>query len=320
MYKFRLPAGVLAVSVLLLTAATPHAARASCGATFCSVNTQGETQGAWTEPGLRLSLRYEYIDQDQLRAGAKKVEPAGVPGTEDELRTLNRNIQVGMDYTFNPAWAVSAQVPVVQHDHRHVHNDAPPEYEIWNLASLGDLRLSGRYQKALSSDDTVGIQFGLKLPTGKFDETNDHGLLAERSLQPGSGTTDTLLGIYSYHRLAGATTTLFVQGLWQRPVNERDDYRPGQQLSLDAGLRYALTRNLNAQLQLNLLWKDRDRGLNAEPDDSGGRSAFLSPGASYALTTAVQLYGFVQLPLYQYVNGTQLTADWSAVAGISWRM
>jgi len=34
----------------------------------------------------------------------------------------------------------------------------------------------------------------------------------------------------------------------------------------------------------------------------------------------LQAYGFVQLPLYQYVNGTQLTADWSVVAGLSWRL
>ena len=28
---------------------------------------------------------------------------------------------------------------------------------------------------------------------------------------------------------------------------------------------------------------------------------------------------FVQLPLYQSVNGVQLTAKWSALAGVSWR-
>lgn len=225
-----------------------------------------------------------------------------------------------MDYAFNPAWAVSVQVPVVNRDHRHVHNDVPPEQESWNLTGLGDLRLSGRYQTALNEHAAAGFQFGLKLPTGKYDETNDLGQLAERSLQPGSGTTDALLGAYSYHQLEGDATTLFVQGLWQRPLAERDDYQPGQQVTLDVGLRYAMTRSLNAQLQLNLLWKDRDQGLNAEPDDSGGCYVFLSPGASYVLTKQIQLYGFVQLPLYQYVNGTQLTADWSAVAGISWKM
>ena len=182
------------VSGVLLAAGTVQPARASCGATFCSVNTQWETQGTWTEPGLRLNLRYEYTDQDQLRGGADKVEPGGVLGTHDEIRTLNRNLQVGVDYAFNPAWAISVQVPVVQRDHRHVHSDVPPEYETWSFTALGDLRLSGRYQAAFSDHAAAGVQFGLKLPTGKFDETNDLGLLAERSLQPGSGTTDALLG------------------------------------------------------------------------------------------------------------------------------
>jgi hypothetical protein len=40
---------------------------------------------------------------------------------------------------------------------------------------------------------------------------------------------------------------------------------------------------------------------------------------SFALSKSTQLYGFVQLPLYQYVNGVQLTADWSAVVGFSAR-
>jgi hypothetical protein len=37
------------------------------------------------------------------------------------------------------------------------------------------------------------------------------------------------------------------------------------------------------------------------------------------LTKTTQIYGFVQLPLYQRVNGVQLTADWSAVVGVSAR-
>lgn len=51
----------------------------------------------------------------------------------------------------------------------------------------------------------------------------------------------------------------------------------------------------------------------------GGNFAYLSPGASYVLTEKLQVYGFPQLPLYQYVNGVQLTADWAVVAGLSTR-
>jgi len=42
-------------------------AGASCGTAFCMVNTNWNVQGVWTEPGLRLDLRFEYIDQDQPR-------------------------------------------------------------------------------------------------------------------------------------------------------------------------------------------------------------------------------------------------------------
>ncbi|MBI3575835.1 MAG: hypothetical protein HY083_09320, partial [Gammaproteobacteria bacterium] len=71
-------------------------------------------------------------------------------------------------------------------------------------------------------------------------------------------------------------------------------------------------------LQINTQIKDRDRGGEAEPRDSGGSFLWLSPGLSYTLTRAAKVYGFVQLPLYQRVNGIQLTAGWSAAAGASW--
>jgi len=295
------------------------AGEASCGGTFCTVNTQWETIGVWTDPGWRMDLRYEYIDQDQLRSGSSKTDPAGIPGTHDEIRTLNRNLIVSADYTISGAWGVAVQLPFVRRNHTHVHNDAPPETETWELSSIGDLRVLGRYQ-GRKAGAGVGAQFGLKLPTGAFDEANQDGISAERSVQPGTGTTDLLLGAYYSRRPGGSDTTWFGQVLWQRPLAERDGYAPGQQVGADVGIRYALTEAFSAQLQLNALWKDRDRGSAAEPDDSGGRFLHLSPGISMGVGQHLQAYGFVQLPLYQYVNGTQLTADWSVVAGLSWRL
>ena len=72
-------------------------------------------------------------------------------------------------------------------------------------------------------------------------------------------------------------------------------------------------------LQANALFRGRDSGAQAEPEDSGGKSLWVSPGVSYALTKNIQAYGFVQLPLYQYVNGVQLVATRSFVVGVSTR-
>ena len=70
-------------------------------------------------------------------------------------------------------------------------------------------------------------------------------------------------------------------------------------------------------LQLNMQHKARDSGANAEPADSGSRTLSISPGLSVRLTQSTQLYGFVQKPIVQYLNGAQLTPDWSAALGIN---
>jgi hypothetical protein len=111
----------------------------------------------------------------------------------------------------------------------------------------------------------------------------------------------------------------FVQGLWQAPLNSRDRFKPGRRLSLDAGLRYDASESFGVMLQVNALSRGRDQGANAEPADSGGISWFVSPGVSVSLTKDLRLYGFYQLPLYQYVNGVQLVARRGVVIGASLR-
>jgi hypothetical protein len=311
--------GVLALA-LAAFAACPST-QASCGSSFCSVNTQWESQGAWAEPGWRLGLRYEYLDQNQLRSGSHKTMADGTPGslTTDETNTLNRNWLASADYTISRHWSVSLQVPYVDRHHSHVVNDLPPVTESWSITGLGDVRALAAYQVPLKQG-AMGLQLGVKLPTGDTQAANADGALAERALQPGSGTTDAIVGGFYNHRLQGDATTLFAQVTWQRPHDAYQDYAPGEQVMADVGLRYAVTLKTNAMLQLNWQYKGRDHGSDAEPDESGGRYVNLSPGIGYTLTHHLQLYGFVQLPLYQYVNGTQLTPDWSAVAGLSWRL
>jgi hypothetical protein len=88
---------------------------------------------------------------------------------------------------------------------------------------------------------------------------------------------------------------------------------------LDAGTRYAWGDRVGLLLQANYLFKARDQGLEAEPEDSGGKFLFVSPGVSYAFSRAVQGYGFVQLPVYQDVNGVQLVPRYAIAFGVNMR-
>jgi hypothetical protein len=310
----------LAAAGLLSALAAP--AQASCGSAFCSINTDWGAGTTGLVEGSSLDVRYEHIRQDQPRTGSRRIAVGEIPHHHDEVRTLNRNLVATYSHTWASGWGITATLPFADRDHLHIHNHRGAKLpEEWNFRELGDVRVTGRYQRHLEGSDAApriaSVFLGLKLPTGKTDVSNDQGAVAERSLQPGSGTTDLILGALYHQQLASSGAAWFAQVQLQQPLNSHDDFRPGAQLGVDLGYAHPVTERLSGLLQLNLLAKARDRGAQAEPDDSGGRSVFLSPGLSYKLGEMFRVYAYYQHPLYQYVNGVQLTARRAVVLGVS---
>ena len=313
----------LAAPLAFVASAASHA---SCGSAFCSVNTTWDLHNGFAGPGASLDLRYETITQDQPRSGSDKAGVGQIPRHHDEVFTKNRNWLGTFDYAFGADWGINVSAPLVDREHLHIHNHQGQQLpESWDFSALGDARVLGRYRLAsheahdASQIGAAGLNFGFKLPTGDFNVRNAAGELAERTLQPGTGTTDALLGAYYVSLLPLKDLSWFAQAQLQLPLNSRDGYKPGQRFTADAGLRYDLNDQVSLLLQANLLVRGRDSGVNAEPEDSGGRSLFLSPGVSAAVAKDVRVYGFLQLPMYQYVNGVQLTADKAGVIGVSAR-
>lgn len=307
-----------------LAFATTLPAHASCGSAFCSLSTDLGSEASGVVEGGLLDLRYENINQSEPRAGSRKVQVGEIPHDHDEVSTKNQNLIATYTRTFTSGWGFSLAAPFVDRQHLHVGNDeGGPTPERWNFRELGDLRVTGRYQATLHSEThaipTAGVIFGLKLPTGRINITNTSGEVAERSLQPGSGTTDAILGAFFQQQLPQKDASWFAHAQYQHALNSRDEFRPGSQLAADVGYAKVLSEKFSGILQLNAVIKGRDRGAAAEPDDSGGRFLFLSPGVSYQVADAVRAYAFYQQPLYQYVNGVQLTAKHAFVVGLSTR-
>lgn len=305
---------------LFLFVLSPITAQASCGGAFCSLNSDWDIQGVQTKPGVRLDIRAEFIDQDQLRSGTHKAAPAGEVDEHDETRTINRNLLATLDWNMNADWGMTFKLPIVSRAHQHIFNaddgagGIDPEAESWNFSGIGDVQVLARYCFYNDAHANAGLRFGLKLPTGSINKRNAEEA-AERTLQPGSGSVDSLLGAYYNHH--DGNIGWFAQGMWQQTLSDRDNFKPGCKLSADVGLSYQATPDFSLMLQLNAQHKAKDSGANAEPADSGGHTISVSPGASYRVTSNTSVYGFVQKPLVQHVNGAQLTADWSLALGLS---
>jgi hypothetical protein len=289
------------------------------------VNTNWTAQSALVDGGSSFDLHYEYIDQDQPYSDGNKVTVGQIPHHHDEVGTVNHNLVGTWSRGFGNGWGLSVTAPLGQRDHVHVHNHHGAKLtEEWKFTELGDARVLGRYQFGATGDvldpGKAGVIVGFKLPTGRFTVANDEASRAERSLQPGTGTVDLVAGAYYHQRLLAVDASWFAQAQYQHAVDSRDGYKPGDQFSIDLGYRKGVGERCGLLAQLNVVHKRRDNGANAEPEDSGGRYVYLSPGVSYAVSDRLQVYGFFQQPVLRHVNGVQLTANGAFLFGVSGHM
>jgi hypothetical protein len=298
----------------------PCAAAQACSSCGCTLSSDWDSQGFATESGFRIDLRYDFIDQSQLRSGTDAVDRDAISlpqSREIEDDTINRYTTLGLDYSPNADWGINLQLPYTHRSHT-TYPEGETTLSSSHSSSIGDVRVLARYQGFTAQHD-AGIQFGLKLPTGshdvRFASGSEAGELLDRGLQPGSGTTDLLLGAYRFGTI-NQDFDWFGQGQLQVALDSRDDYRTGAAINFNAGLRYMAHPRVTPQLQLNLRAQRRDSGAQADAENSGGMLLDLSPGISVEVSRGLHAYGFVQVPLYQRVNGFQLAPHWTASLGL----
>ena len=332
-------------------APTPAFACATCG---CSLSSDA-AMGYGTSAGWRISLQYDYIDQSQLRSGTSAVSPSGVAAINDaggnqevERQTINRYWTLGLAYSPSADWSFSLLVPYVDRSHTTYGAAGDPlssaDVSGAAVTGIGDLKLLAAWQGLLPTH-ALGLQLGVKLPTGAYGGPNAAGTgvvgrdptafstgpnarqaspgnLLDTSLQAGNGSTDLIVGAY-YYQAVSQNFDAFASGQFQASVMHRldqpgQDYRPGNQENLSVGLRYEKNPDWVPQLQINLTHKSADQGALADTADTAGTVAYLSPGLSVALARGVVAYGFVQLPAYSRLQGYQLFPRWTASAGLSY--
>ena len=333
-------------------AALPVSALA-CATCGCTLDVDAAA-GYSAQPGWRINLDYVIIDQDQLRGGTGTVSPERIvdhpsdpsaDGGEIEKNTTNRYVDLSVSYRPNADWGFTLVLPWVSRDHTTYGVQtqpfapaeiAPDQISGVSVSGIGDAKLIASYQGFLPTHN-LGVQFGVKLPTGRYGGQTEDGAIVghpdrfrsgpmagqalDTSLQAGSGSTDLIVGGYWYQAIS-QDFDAYLNAQFQAAIAEKldragADFRPGNQFTLSGGLRYEANPDWVPQLQINLLRKSRDQGAFADTRDTAGTVIYLSPGMTVSLRSNLQLYGFVQLPAYSNLQGYQLFPRWTASVGIS---
>jgi hypothetical protein len=188
-------------------------------------------------------------------------------------------------------------------------------------SGIGDVRLIGRYS-GFDAQRETGLLFGIKLPTGNTDDLfatgPERGMLVDRGMQLGTGTTDVIVGAYHFGAFDQAWS-YFGQATAQQPLNSDDGFKPGLSADATAGVRYNLSETVVPQLQINIHVEKREQGVNADVANSGATLVYLSPGVAWSPTRRFSLFAFLQAPLYQRLNGLQLEATELVSLGLHYR-
>jgi len=177
-----------------------------------------------------------------------------------------------------------------------------------NWSQLGDIRLEGIYT-GFFADQSAGLTFGLKLPTGSHTFDPD---IVDRDTRIGTCSTDVLLGrFYRGNITQDEKWDWFTQGLLDVPKMIQDQYRPGVELDTAAGIDYkgfSLGRvRISPVAQAIFSYRSSDSGAAADPDNSGHDRLMLSPGIEFHIHP-VKIFADVEIPVSRNFNGNQLAA------------
>ena len=221
--------------------------------------------GAYT-----LDVRYDAINQDERDNGA---HPHFTARHHNVTATVETSL-LGMDWYL-----------VVPRIDRTIATASASGKAV----GLGDVSVGSRFKVG-----DFRVIAGVKLPTGADDLT----LVAPRRyLQPGSGSTDLLLGVRRDYAAPAGSPTLFWQVSAQAPVTYDENFRPGSSFTGTAGLKVPLTGPLALSIQGTAIRQFRDHNSMATVDASYGAdnesavfSTHLAAGLTYRLGEASSLY------------------------------
>ncbi|HUJ11856.1 MAG TPA: hypothetical protein VL171_17740 [Verrucomicrobiae bacterium] len=287
--------GLLAV---ILVPSIVHAC--ACG---CGIFDVGGSGMLPDQPGGMAFVEYDYMNQTR-----NWHDSSSAPGANnDDKRLESQFTTVGLQYMFNRAWGVQAELPYTFRTFKAT-DDATGRVATHSWGGLGDVRLRGIYT-GFSEDMSTGVSLGLKLPTGSFREDTE---LVDRDTQIGTGGLEVLLGGFHRRHLGReGKWDWFNQFQLELPTYIQDHYRPGIEFDAATGIVYTgfTVGGVRISPLGQILFSDRasDSGANSAPDNTGYQRVLLSPGVEFHIHP-VKIYFDAEFPVYQNFIGNQLAA------------
>lgn len=258
---------------------------------------------------LTVSLNYDYNNLNTLNAGTEKLD-------DGARQRITNSILLGLGYAFTDRLSLETMLTWVNQT-RTITQFGNENFT--ETSGIGDAVVLGKYAlpSLLGPMWQLNVGAGVKIPFGRSDILTDQGIQLTADLQPGSGAWDMLgwisisrpLGFRPSATLSGSLTHRFT-GINGSYLNDTATYEFGDETQVNIGYvdqLFALGKIMRPGLVFKYRKARQDKIDDSEIPNTGGEWIFVRPEVGIALHQDIVLNFRVELPLYSYVQGTQLT-------------
>jgi len=273
-----------------------------------------EGKGVWI-----LGINYDYNNLNTLNAGADKLD-------DDSRLRITNSILANIGYSFSDRISVEALFTWVNQT-RTITQFGNENFT--ETTGIGDAVFLAKYAipDVLGASSQLNLGMGTKAPLGKSDLTTEEGFQLTADLQPGSGAWD-IIGWLSVSKgvnfrpsaTISGSITYRLTGKNNAYLNNTSTYEFGNVIQAIVGYTDQFLL-FNTIFNPGVVFKYRnaevDKVQDSDLPNTGGEWVFIRPELGVQITPGILLNSRLELPLYSFVDGTQLTPTLRFTAGVS---
>jgi len=236
---------------------------------------------------------------------------------DSRLRTTQTFIARGA-YQISSKLSAELFVPFIRQT-RKINQTAFGTVDVERSNGLGDIILLGNYE-VVQSKINWSLTGGIKFATGNNNVTNSGGFLLVNDLQPGSNAIDFIFKTALSGNLSSRPSTS-LYGSFTRSFKGTNSsylgslsYKFGNETNLIVGVQDQLllaSQIINPGIAFRYRKAGRDLVNSSSLESTGGEWLFTQLNLGWSLNPFSQLALSFELPTYSFVNGTQLSPDYS---------
>lgn len=208
-------------------------------------------------------------------------------------------------------------------------------------SGIGDLVLFPRYSlytkntEKTRTEITLGL--GFKIPLGKYNDSTlvftdpnsgkEYYTTSPPTVQPTTGSNDFIFYGFLYRGYPEKKFRIFANMLYIKKGWNALGQKFGDYASVGLFAGQTFFKKLGLTLQVRGEWVDSmsyDKNIdmlalyNVDVKSTGSRKVFFAPQLSFTHKN-LTIYALTEIPLYQYMNGTQVASQVQHTAGMSYR-